>query len=720
MASAPPSISEHSALAQNAVPGTGAPAELAQAPSTPVGSVKTVTGDAVVTRVDGSTVSLTSETPIYRGDILATRDGSQVTVDFSNNAEFFLGAKGRMLVESVAPTGPEQTAQPVYFVLHGRFGFSHRSESFSGDPGAIVRTPVATLQVNNGRIAGRAAAEAVENVFTLLRNPDSTIGFTRVLTAGAAIVLQDEFATAKVFSLFRPPVEVAKPDFAEFVELFGVEISNWTQSPALSPASGGDESKTETPQPAEGTEGSPGALLAPDISFLPPAQIAGLDGFVPLPVPGAQTGELPRKSAIQDSSENNGEGESADSDEPIVVSNNRIGFGDDPKFIVGTGGADTAFITGNSSTPNNMTIGPNANGEVVLTLSGVGTITLDGIETLDLTLGSAGDTITIGDLSGTDISDNTVIINGEGGNDVIDAAATGKRLILNGGSGDDTLTASSGNDTLNGDSGNDTLIGNAGNDRLDGGTGNDTLDGGVGNDILDGGAGNDISLSGGAGNDILDGGTGSDKMAGGTGDDTYFIDDVLDTVTENLGEGTDQVNSTITFTLDANVENLTLLDAGGAINGTGNSDANEITGNSAVNTLTGGAGNDTLDGGGGADTLIGGAGDDTYVVDDALDIITESNPGDGTDQVNSSVIRYGGLSGRVKRIAPGSDATSGGSPYFRVVVETDKSYLGDKAGALDILPGMEATVDIHTGKRSVLEYFLRPVLKLKSEAFRER
>ena len=52
--------------------------------------------------------------------------------------------------------------------------------------------------------------------------------------------------------------------------------------------------------------------------------------------------------------------------------------------------------------------------------------------------------------------------------------------------------------------------------------------------------------------------------------------------------------------------------------------------------------------------------------------------------------------------------------------ETDKSYLRNKAGALDILPGMEATVDIHTGKRSVLEYFLRPVLKLKSEAFRER
>ncbi len=116
--------------------------------------------------------------------------------------------------------------------------------------------------------------------------------------------------------------------------------------------------------------------------------------------------------------------------------------------------------------------------------------------------------------------------------------------------------------------------------------------------------------------------------------------------------------------------------------------------------------------------------------DDRLVVEARLNPNDrGYVQEGQSAIvkistydfiRYGGLTGRVKHIAPGSDATTGGKPYFRVVVETEKSYLGDRAGLLDILPGMEATVDIHTGQRSVLEYFLRPVLKLKSEAFRER
>ena len=78
-------------------------------------------------------------------------------------------------------------------------------------------------------------------------------------------------------------------------------------------------------------------------------------------------------------------------------------------------------------------------------------------------------------------------------------------------------------------------------------------------------------------------------MTGGTGNDIYFVDNALDTVAENIGEGTDTVNSSITFTLGTDVENLTLLDSGGAINGIGNSDANILTGNSSINTLTGGA-----------------------------------------------------------------------------------------------------------------------------------
>ena len=118
-------------------------------------------------------------------------------------------------------------------------------------------------------------------------------------------------------------------------------------------------------------------------------------------------------------------------------------------------------------------------------------------------------------------------------------------------------------------------------------------------------------LSGGTGNDTLNGGLGNDNMAGGTGNDVYVVESVADVVTENLSEGVDTVQSSVTLTLVNNVENLSLTGVA-LVNGTGNALDNVLTGNSAANVLTGSAGADTLDGATGMDTLIGGTGADLY------------------------------------------------------------------------------------------------------------
>jgi len=83
-------------------------------------------------------------------------------------------------------------------------------------------------------------------------------------------------------------------------------------------------------------------------------------------------------------------------------------------------------------------------------------------------------------------------------------------------------------------------------------------------------------------------------------------------------------------------------------------------------------------------------------------------------------IRYGFLPAKVVLVSPDSHQDESGNTYFRVVVETERAYLGAEPGQLPITAGMEATVDIHTGSNTVMHYLLKPVLKLKSEAFRER
>ena len=184
-------------------------------------------------------------------------------------------------------------------------------------------------------------------------------------------------------------------------------------------------------------------------------------------------------------------------------------------------------------------------------------------------------------------------------------------------------------DTLIGTTGADTLIGLAGNDTytvnnlsdivteaLDAGTDlvnasiSHTLPNNVENLTLTGssninGTGNSLrnTITGNSGNNTLNGGNGIDTLIGGLGNDVYVVDTTTDTITENANEGTDTVQSSVTYTLGNNLENLTLTGAA-AINGTGNA---------ANNTLIGNSGNNTLNGGVGADTLTGGTGSDTFV-----------------------------------------------------------------------------------------------------------
>ncbi len=84
---------------------------------------------------------------------------------------------------------------------------------------------------------------------------------------------------------------------------------------------------------------------------------------------------------------------------------------------------------------------------------------------------------------------------------------------------------------------------------------------------------------------------------------------------------------------------------------------------------------------------------------------------------------YGGLEGKIVEISADTivdKESKEGKSYYRVLVKTDKNYLERKGKKLPIIPGMVATVDIVTGKKTILDFLLKPILKVKQDSLHER
>jgi hypothetical protein len=283
---------------------------------------------------------------------------------------------------------------------------------------------------------------------------------------------------------------------------------------------------------------------------------------------------------------------------------------------------------------------------------------------VDLALAGAQDTAAAG-------RDTLVSIENIEGSEHVDlllGSAASNRL--EGQHGDDRLFGRGGRDVLIGGDGADRLLGGLADDRMEGGRGDDwyevresldlireagaggtdtvqafvtyalaanveklVLGGsagirGTGNALDNGLVGNSGAnlLNGRGGDDRIDGGTGADTMIGGTGEDAFRVDQRGDRIVEFVGEGTDLVLSSVSYTLSQHVEELRLTGTR-ALSGTGNAQANRIFGNDAANalqgaggsdSLSGGLGNDRLSGGAARDALRGGGGDDRFVFDSSL------------------------------------------------------------------------------------------------------
>ncbi len=263
---------------------------------------------------------------------------------------------------------------------------------------------------------------------------------------------------------------------------------------------------------------------------------------------------------------------------------------------------------------------------------------------------------------------------GRGGDDVFLGTGTGVQIV-EGGAGNDTLTASNGESYVYGGTGDDIITSRAGSNTLRGEDGNDTIQGGRDFDAIQGGAGAD-DIRAGAGDDFVTGGDGDDVIRGQGGNDRLYGDSTFGPETGNDtvygGAGDDLIsggggNDRLYGGADNDVING---DTGEDIlNGGGGDDV--LNGGQDNDRLTGSGGNDQLDGGAGDDILSGGAGDDLLIAFDGNDRL---NGGTGNDQLVTGFGDQrlnGGAGADLLQAAAGRDILTGGADADRFEFTTE-------------------------------------------------
>jgi Ca2+-binding RTX toxin-like protein len=454
--------------------------------------------------------------------------------------------------------------------------------------------------------------------------------------------------------------------------------------------------------------------------------------------------------------------------------------GDGSDIVEGQAGTDTLVFNGANVAEN---IDISANGSRARLFRNVGNVTMDlnGVEHIQLAALGGADTITVNDLSGTDVKQvaidlsgtpgsgqgdgaaDTVIVNGTAGDDHISIVSSGSSIVVNGLSAQVTINgAEPGNDSLviNGLAGNDvidasrlhsglaslTLNGGDGDDRIIGSAGNDLVNGGRGNDTALLGAGNDTFVwNPGDGSDVVEGQAGTDTLQfnganvnenidisanGGRarlfrdvgnvtmdlngvehvnvvalgGADTITVNDLTgtnvnqvaielaatpgsgvgdgqaDTIVINGTNGNDVItvtenNGVVTVSGLATDVTITGFEAANdriVINGLGGDDVIEASGLSGMQLIAnGGDGDDVLIGSAGNDTLTGGAGDDVLIGGPGQDIL-DGGPG---NNINIQSVIF----------APGNSAGIGHAALLGQFMASSFVTTGDGQGALPIV-----------------------------------
>ncbi|MDF1730516.1 MAG: hypothetical protein P1U49_03365 [Minwuia sp.] len=639
-------------------------------------SVRTVVGDVFVVHVDGRQGPLQTGERVGPGDIILTRGDGAVELVTADGAAAFFDSDSRILLEAPEESG---SGEPQFFVIQGQFAIDTTATSAGGSEVLFVRTPVANLTVRGARVIGKAAPEAQANTFVLLPSVSGlAAGSVAVATAGAVLVLDQPLQGMEVLSMFRQPTPLSDVDVDTLLAAFAPGVLAYADLGEL-----------------------PDAPEVEDAGVLTQLRAAlGLDDDDVEVAAGEEIGDAAAEEEVigsigdDDLDDRNDDDEQIENDDDgdngVIAFDGAQTFNiaDGDATLIGGAGIDTLTILADADQTNVVT-GETVNGQAVLNFDVEGRetqVTLQDVEELEVDLGLDSDQVVLGNLTGSGILDNTIVVRAGDGGDLVDGSNAGIALELFGGAGDDTLTGGTSADLLDAGTGANTLSGGAGDDRIVGGVGIDravyvgdqsgfrqTVDdangeitladtvgaegtdtltaeideidfngtlfditqGDAADNTLTGDAGNNF-LAGRGGDDTLSGGDGNDFLTGGSGTDTAIFSGVAPGFIANVSADgltvvlQDTVGSEGTDTLSTDIE---ILDFGGTgLNttfGTGGNDALTQDNGGAVavggdgnDTIIGGDGSDVQFGGAGQDSLSGGAGGDTLLGEDGDDTLT--------------------------------------------------------------------------------------------------
>jgi hypothetical protein len=474
-----------------------------------IGHIVTTNGQ-VSAESNGELRPLSQGEPVYQDDVLITKAGSNLGIQFMDDTVLSQGPDARLVIDAyVYNPADAATSSLLLEMTTGSFCMVTGKIAEYNPAGVKVVSPLATINIRgtstNHDIGPKGEQHGAEK-----------------LTGGHSLLLHDNFGDSQLISFEGGVVYFPAGQPMDSVRPFTpLELDSFRETAPLPMESDiialqqilSTGERTEPPRSGVEEEGTEGLAIVGDLILMPFKVVATFTEFF-----GDTLGMLFTRGR-----EEQGEGSPAAGEIPEDLGDGSLDWGMGVSWWAEIEDIRTQWE------PMGFSDAPGFN-------LGLETYQYDLWDTFDLsfdvTLDNSDDTYELPTVLSLSSDDSSAVAEEEEDDEnPTPTPPTPTDLNLTGTTGDDTLSGGAGTDTIAGGDGNDSLSGLGGNDSLTGGSGLDTLRGGgdndtlIGNnhtDLLDGGGGDD-NLDGGNQDDTLIGGQGNDILTGGSQKDDFYL-----------------------------------------------------------------------------------------------------------------------------------------------------------------------------------------------------